>query len=92
MFSRSLLVVLLALACLQSFTMAQNGYGPKKCCFAYQKRPIPIKYITGYEVTELQCSTPGVIFTLNDIRQVCADPHVDWVKNNIKIIDQRSST
>ncbi|KAG7330626.1 hypothetical protein KOW79_006848 [Hemibagrus wyckioides] len=88
MFSRSVLLVLLVLACLQSFTMAQNN-GPKKCCFSYQTRPIPIKYIAGYEETEFQCSKPGVIFTLNDSRQVCADPRVDWVKSNMNIIDQR---
>ncbi|KAI5087128.1 hypothetical protein C0J45_24335, partial [Silurus meridionalis] len=60
MMSRSLLLVLLVLTCLQSFTMAQSGNGPKKCCFQYQTKQIPAKYITTYEKTAYQCSTSGV--------------------------------
>ncbi|XP_026765926.3 C-C motif chemokine 3-like [Pangasianodon hypophthalmus] len=84
MSSRSLLLLLLVLACLQSFTMAQHGNGPKKCCFSYQTKHIPVRFIKAYQETERQCSDPGVIFALKDGRQVCADPGVEWVQNNMK--------
>ncbi|XP_026990061.1 C-C motif chemokine 3-like [Tachysurus fulvidraco] len=90
MISRALLLVLLVLACLQSFTMAQNANGPKKCCFTYQTNRVPVKYIERYEITEALCSKPGIIFIMKDSRLVCADPHVDWVKSNMNKLDQQS--
>ncbi|XP_060729547.1 C-C motif chemokine 3-like [Tachysurus vachellii] len=89
MSSRSLLLVLLVLACLQSFTTAQNENGPTQCCFRFLTRPIPVRVITAYKVTDLHCTKPGVIFTLQDGRLVCADPGFKWVKNHMKKIDQR---
>ncbi|XP_060731505.1 C-C motif chemokine 3-like [Tachysurus vachellii] len=88
MSSRSLLLVLLVLACLQSFTTAQNGHVPYQCCYRFLTRPIPVRVITDYEVTELRCAKPGVIFTLQDGRHVCVDPSFKWVKNHMKKIDQ----
>ncbi|KAI5101588.1 hypothetical protein C0J45_8791 [Silurus meridionalis] len=61
MISRGLLLVLLVLTCLQSFTMAQNGNVPDSCCFRYQRTPIPITVITGYKVTDPQCTKPAVM-------------------------------
>ncbi|MCI4376992.1 hypothetical protein PGIGA_G00198170 [Pangasianodon gigas] len=84
MSSRSLLLLLLVLACLQSFTTANNGNGPEKCCFSYQTKHIPVRFIKEYEESERQCTKPGVIFALKDGRQVCADPGVEWVQNNMK--------
>ncbi|XP_046706754.1 C-C motif chemokine 18-like [Silurus meridionalis] len=88
MISRGLLLVLLVLTCLQSFTTAQNGNGPDSCCFSYQRTPIPIRVITGYKVTDPQCTKLGVIFTLKNSRRVCVDPEVDWVQKHMKSIDQ----
>ncbi|KAK2860028.1 hypothetical protein Q7C36_004194 [Tachysurus vachellii] len=88
MSSRSLLLVLLVLACLQSFTTAQNVDGPDQCCFSFLTRQIPVRVITDYEVTDILCTKPGVIFTLQDGRHVCADPQDKWVKNNMKKLDQ----
>ncbi|XP_053333098.1 uncharacterized protein LOC128506568 [Clarias gariepinus] len=80
MSSRSLLLVLLVLACLQFFALAENNsHGPTQCCFTYQKSRIPIKKIAAYEVTERQCTQPGVIFNLKNDRYVCADPSTEWV-------------
>ncbi|XP_060731320.1 uncharacterized protein LOC132849131 [Tachysurus vachellii] len=89
MISRSLLLVLLVLACLQSFTTANNGNGPDQCCTKIVTRPIPIRVITDYEVTERQCTKPGVIFTIQNGRLVCADTGIKWVKNHMNRIDQR---
>ncbi|KAG7330627.1 hypothetical protein KOW79_006849 [Hemibagrus wyckioides] len=82
MFSRSLLLVLLVLVCLQSFTTAQNANGPQ-CCFSFQKKTIPVSLITAYEETDIWCSKHGVIFTLKNGGQRCGDPSVEWVKDRM---------
>ncbi|XP_060772018.1 C-C motif chemokine 3-like [Neoarius graeffei] len=87
MVHRSLLLVLLVLACLQFFTLANSANGPGLCCFSYYKSPIPANIITAYKVTSLQCKKPGVIFTLNNGKKTCAHPEDEWVKNNMKLID-----
>ncbi|XP_060729548.1 C-C motif chemokine 3-like [Tachysurus vachellii] len=91
MSSRSLLLVLLVLACLQSFTTAQNGNVPEEyqCCFRFQIQPIPVRVIKEYEVTDIRCTKPGVIFTLQNGRHLCADPSFKWVKNHMSKLDQR---
>ncbi|KAF4088695.1 hypothetical protein AMELA_G00057660 [Ameiurus melas] len=91
MFSHSLLLVLLGLTCLQSFTTAQNAVGPYRCCFIYQTHKIPVKLITAYNETDRLCPKPGVIFTVKNGQQTCANPDVEWVKNHMKTIDQRST-
>ncbi|MCJ8731147.1 hypothetical protein PDJAM_G00195960 [Pangasius djambal] len=73
MFFRCLLLVLV---CLQDFTVAQYADEPETCCFSYQTHRIPVRLITEYQETELQCPKPGVIFTLKSGRKVCADPDV----------------
>ncbi|KAI5101589.1 C-C motif chemokine 3-like [Silurus meridionalis] len=100
MISRGLLLVLLVLTCLQSFTMAQSVNVPDSCCFSYHRTPIPIRVITGYKVTDHQCTKPAVIstlmyifslicsFTLKDNLQVCVDPEHEWVQNHMKKIDE----
>ncbi|GAA6086044.1 C-C motif chemokine 3-like, partial [Tachysurus ichikawai] len=88
MFTRCLLLVLLALFSFQ-FSTAESSKGPSKCCFRFQTQLIPEKAITAYAVTELQCTKPGVIFTLLDGQQVCADTGIKWVKKNMNRIDQR---
>ncbi|XP_027034687.1 C-C motif chemokine 3-like [Tachysurus fulvidraco] len=88
MFTRCLLLFLLALYSFQ-FSTAQSANEPDTCCFSFQTQPIPVKVITAYAVTDLRCTKPGVIFTLQDGRRVCADPQVKWVKNNMNNIEQR---
>ncbi|XP_060731315.1 uncharacterized protein LOC132849129 [Tachysurus vachellii] len=86
MISRSLLLVL---ACIQLFTTAQFVVGPDQCCFRFQTQPINARVITDYNVTDPECLNPGVIFTLQDGRHVCADPKNKWVKDQIIRIGQR---
>ncbi|XP_027013095.1 C-C motif chemokine 18-like [Tachysurus fulvidraco] len=89
MIYRSLLLVLLVLACLQSFTTANNGKGPDQCCTDFVIQPIPVRVITAYAVTDIQCPKPGVIFTLQNGRHVCADPGFKWVKHHMYRIKER---
>ncbi|XP_053537716.1 C-C motif chemokine 3 isoform X1 [Ictalurus punctatus] len=108
MSSGSLLLVLLVLGCLQSFTEANNAKTPEQCCFKFQTNKIPLRLIKGYKETRLDCTKagivfilnngrrvcadPGLLFTLNKGRRVCADPGVEWVKNIMEIIDRRLFT
>ncbi|KAF4088682.1 hypothetical protein AMELA_G00057450 [Ameiurus melas] len=80
MFSRLLLLVLLGLSCLQSFTMAMNANGAAVCCFEFHKRPFPMANVVSYEETRFDCTLPGVILTTKRGYRICADPEVDWVK------------
>ncbi|XP_062849735.1 C-C motif chemokine 18-like [Trichomycterus rosablanca] len=82
----SLLLVLLVLGCLQSYTQAQHANGPGECCFGYFTRPIPKKDITGYEETRPDCTQPGIIFTIVDKRRMCVDPKAKWVQRHIKTL------
>ncbi|XP_017328324.1 C-C motif chemokine 3-like [Ictalurus punctatus] len=91
MVSRSLLLVLLGLACLQSFTTAESENEPDQCCFKYQTHRIPVHLITAYEVKDHRCTKPGVVFTLKSGRKACADRSVEWVQKHMKTIDQRST-
>ncbi|XP_046708569.1 C-C motif chemokine 18-like [Silurus meridionalis] len=86
MFCRSLLLVLLGLSCLQSFTMAEYANGAGLCCFEFHKTPVPAENIVTAEQTRMDCTLPGVILTTKKGLQICADPEVDWVKQIIKII------
>ncbi|KAF4088684.1 hypothetical protein AMELA_G00057470 [Ameiurus melas] len=83
MFSRPLLLVLLGLSCLQSFTMALSANGASECCFEFLKKPLPMANVVSYEETRSDCSVPGVILTTRKNLRVCADPEVDWVKQII---------
>ncbi|KAK3545973.1 hypothetical protein QTP70_017698 [Hemibagrus guttatus] len=62
--------------------------GPDPCCVRFQTGPIPVRVITVYKVTDLRCPKPGVIFTLQSGRELCADPGFNWVKNHMDTIDQ----
>ncbi|XP_046708558.1 C-C motif chemokine 18-like isoform X4 [Silurus meridionalis] len=84
MFCRSLLLVLLGLSCLQSFTMAEYAHGAGLCCFEFHKSPVPAAIVATVEKTRFECPLPGVILTTKKGYQICADPEVDWVKE-IKI-------
>ncbi|XP_053537714.1 C-C motif chemokine 3-like [Ictalurus punctatus] len=89
MSSGSLLLVLLVLGCLQSFTEANNAKTPESCCFKFQTNKIPLRVIKGYKETRLDCTKAGIVFILNNGRRVCADPGDLWVKNHMKNIDLR---
>ncbi|XP_060771954.1 C-C motif chemokine 18-like [Neoarius graeffei] len=82
---RSLLLGLLVLTCLQSFTMAEHAKEVKKCCVSYQTSRIPVKRITAYEETDIRCTNPGVIFTLKNGKVACANPKDKWVQRVMKI-------
>ncbi|XP_058251789.1 C-C motif chemokine 3-like [Hemibagrus wyckioides] len=85
MFSRSLLLLLLGLSCLQSFTMAQNASGADLCCFEFHKKPFPAANVVTYEETRSDCTVPGVILTTKKGFRFCVNPEMDWVQQIMKI-------
>ncbi|XP_053349018.1 C-C motif chemokine 4 homolog [Clarias gariepinus] len=89
MSSYSLLMVLLVLTCLQSFTMTQSAKEPEVCCFNFQEKKIPLHRITKYRDTRHGCTEAGVIFIMKNGRRLCANPRVQWVKEHMDKIDQR---
>ncbi|XP_058251279.1 C-C motif chemokine 5-like [Hemibagrus wyckioides] len=84
MFSRSLLLLLLGLSCLQSFTMAQHANGAGLCCFEFHKKPFPAANVVSFLVTRFDCTLPGVVLTTKKGFRFCADPEVDWVQQIMK--------
>ncbi|XP_053366615.1 C-C motif chemokine 3-like [Clarias gariepinus] len=89
MSSHSLLMVLLVLTCLQSFTTTQAAKEPDLCCFTFQKRKVPVQFITKYKETHRACYHPGIVFIMKSGRRVCADPRDQWVKEHKENIDRR---
>ncbi|XP_047671467.1 C-C motif chemokine 3-like [Tachysurus fulvidraco] len=85
MSSCTLLLLLLGLSCLQSFTVAQNANGADLCCFEFHKKPFPAGNVVSYIETRDDCTLPGVILTTKKGHSMCADPEVDWVQQVIKI-------
>ncbi|KAF4088670.1 hypothetical protein AMELA_G00057570 [Ameiurus melas] len=89
MSSGSLLLVLLVLGCLQSFTESNSANAPGQCCFNFLTYKIPLRFIKEYEQTRSDCTKAGIIFTLNNGRRMCAKPGDQWVKEHMKKIDLR---
>ncbi|XP_060771904.1 C-C motif chemokine 3-like [Neoarius graeffei] len=81
--------LLLGLACLQSFTMANNAKGAEECCFIFAKDVILVRIIQDYRETRADCSYHGVIFSLFNGRRVCGNPSLKWVQRAMKKIDQQ---
>ncbi|XP_053089737.1 uncharacterized protein LOC128318220 isoform X2 [Pangasianodon hypophthalmus] len=73
-------------------SIISDANGPEHCCFRFQTQRIPVRVITGYKVTQMNCTKAGVIFTLKNDRLMCTDPRVEWVRQAMKRIDQRLST
>ncbi|KAF4088701.1 hypothetical protein AMELA_G00057760 [Ameiurus melas] len=72
--------LLLVLACLPSFTMAQNAIGSSECCFTFAQISIPAAVIKSYSVTRPDCAYSGVIFILFNGRRICASPSLVQVQ------------
>ncbi|KAF4088660.1 hypothetical protein AMELA_G00057230 [Ameiurus melas] len=67
----------------------ENEHMPDQCCFSYQTHQIPVRLITEYKKTRMDCPNTGIIFTLRYGHLMCGDPGVEWVKQAMKAIDQR---
>ncbi|XP_027965155.1 regakine-1-like [Eumetopias jubatus] len=86
------LVFLLILAVLHSEANEEpvNKLTSHLCCFTYISRKVPLRIVKGYDRTSDQCPTPGVIFLIQQGRQICANPNVAWVQEYIRHLDHAS--
>ncbi|XP_062849535.1 C-C motif chemokine 26-like [Trichomycterus rosablanca] len=89
--SGSLVLVLLVLGCLESFTTANNAKGASECCFEFHNNPIPLRKLTAYEETRADCPFLSVIFTTQKNLRVCADLKVQWVKRSLELLKKKQS-
>ncbi|XP_062072951.1 C-C motif chemokine 8-like [Lepus europaeus] len=66
---------------------------PVTCCFGVVSRKIPFQRLEGYtRITSAHCSRAAVIFKTKLAKEVCADPREKWVKDSMKLLDQKSPT
>ncbi|XP_059212786.1 C-C motif chemokine 4-like [Centropristis striata] len=63
---------------------SQGAFGPDECCFSFISTKLPKDKVVSFKYTAKQCAVPGVLFTMMNGRELCADPSVQWVKNLIK--------
>ncbi|XP_075898890.1 C-C motif chemokine 3-like [Nelusetta ayraudi] len=85
----TLVAVVLLLAAF-TLTEAMRGFGPKKCCSRFNKKPLRADRVQGYVMTSQQCPRPGVIFTTANGQKVCAKPSEAWVKKIIGHLDAKA--
>ncbi|XP_006641247.1 C-C motif chemokine 3-like [Lepisosteus oculatus] len=79
-------VLLFAVSLTEGFRIAN---APKKCCFDFTSKEIPIKRISSYSRTSPQCTNPGILFKTKFGRQVCARPTESWVQSHIKVLSSK---
>ncbi|XP_019475191.1 fractalkine isoform X2 [Meleagris gallopavo] len=66
---------------------------PLKCskwCSSFH-RAIDERLIKSYRKTEPQCTKDAVIFTTKKLREICANPHEEWVKKIMWKLDQEKA-
>ncbi|MED6251506.1 hypothetical protein ATANTOWER_031773 [Ataeniobius toweri] len=59
-------------------------FGPEECCFKFIPRPLPTKRVVSFRRTESLCPMEGVLFTMKNGSELCADTSQQWVKDIIK--------
>ncbi|XP_055047775.1 chemokine (C-C motif) ligand 35, duplicate 1 [Misgurnus anguillicaudatus] len=63
--------------------------GPKRCCFSFQSRQVPIKQIIGYSMTSQQCPMQAVLFKTKRGSQICANPTDSWVQKHMETFNSK---
>ncbi|KAG7473209.1 hypothetical protein MATL_G00093230 [Megalops atlanticus] len=81
-------VLLCAVTLTEGLRMAS---GPKKCCFQFEDRPLPLKRVVSYKMTSPQCTKRAVLFKTVAGRQVCARPTDSWVQSHMTYLDEKLS-
>ncbi|KAK5606938.1 hypothetical protein CRENBAI_012874 [Crenichthys baileyi] len=78
-----LAICLLLLSSLVLQTYAYN-FGPDECCFKFIPKALPKKRVVNFRRTESLCPMEGVLFTMKNGNEFCADTSQQWVKDIIK--------
>ncbi|ELW56428.1 C-C motif chemokine 26 [Tupaia chinensis] len=58
----------------------------KSCCFHYNQKMLPFRWVHTYEFTRNSCPKQGVIFTTKRGKQVCVQPKEKWVQTYIALL------
>ncbi|KAG7329515.1 hypothetical protein KOW79_007689 [Hemibagrus wyckioides] len=53
---------------------------------------IPVKNIVKYHWTSSDCPMKAIVFDMNTGKKFCVDPTAGWVKNHMKVVDQKNAT
>uniref|UniRef100_A0A8C3PVQ7 Chemokine interleukin-8-like domain-containing protein n=1 Tax=Chrysolophus pictus TaxID=9089 RepID=A0A8C3PVQ7_CHRPC len=88
------LQILFALGLLFLAAMARGQpRAPLKCskwCVSFH-RAINERLIRSYRKTEPQCTKEAIIFTTQKLKEICANPHEEWVKKIVRKLDQEKA-
>ncbi|KAK2856378.1 hypothetical protein Q5P01_005113 [Channa striata] len=63
---------------------SQTSFGPSECCFRFRNAMLPRKSVVSYKYTDAMCPMEGVLFTMRNGGEICADPSKDWVRKIIE--------
>ncbi|XP_020007002.1 C-C motif chemokine 8-like [Castor canadensis] len=90
--SAVLLCLMLIAAASSTHVLAQpeSVTAPITCCFNMITKKIPIQKLKSY--TSTQCPQEAVIFKTKQDKEICADPKEKWVKDSLKLLNQKSQT
>ncbi|KAM4529208.1 uncharacterized protein V3H82_027383 [Fundulus diaphanus] len=61
----------------------QAKFGPDECCFKFIPK-LTKRGVVSFRYTDAMCSMKGVLFTIKNGKEYCADPDQDWAKDIIK--------
>ncbi|XP_036003058.1 C-C motif chemokine 4-like [Fundulus heteroclitus] len=61
----------------------QANFGPDECCFKFVPK-LPKRGVVSFRYTDSLCPMKGVLFTMKNGKEYCADPDQDWAKEIIK--------
>ncbi|KAM9470466.1 monocyte chemotactic protein 1B-like [Clarias gariepinus] len=90
------MIILSAVVVLLSAVTLTEGMrykaSPNVCCFSFQSRPLKPSMVTSYSLTSPQCSKQAVLFKTRKGKEVCAKPTDPWVKELIKLVDNKSGS
>ncbi|KAG7329512.1 hypothetical protein KOW79_007686 [Hemibagrus wyckioides] len=62
-----------------------------QCCPDTTKLRIPVKNIVKYHWTSSDCPIKAIVFDMNTGKKFCVDPTAGWVKNHMKVVDQKNN-
>ncbi|XP_015282286.1 PREDICTED: C-C motif chemokine 19-like [Gekko japonicus] len=85
-----LLLGLVAFTCCCSLLQVAGYYQVTDCCLRTSWRPIPYKILRSYREQHIQegCLVRAVVFITVKGRQLCAPPHLPWVKQLKERLDR----
>ncbi|KAM4713110.1 C-C motif chemokine 5-like [Anableps anableps] len=82
-------LLLLSSLALQTYA---NTFGPDECCFKFVPKPLPKNRVLKFRYTDSLCPMEGVLLTMKNNKEFCADISQQWVKDIIKAKEKNQTT